>query len=325
MTRRMQMLVALLAGVAGLPGAALAQTGLDGRVDRLEREMRAVQRKVFPGGNGQYFPPDNAPAEAPIQPPGQPATSAISDINARVASIESQLSTLTAQSEQDHHRLQLLEDAFAAYRRATDARIAALEQPAPGPPGVAPAPAPATLAPSKPAPAKPAAAAAPATKPVAASTPKPAPVDPKRAAQVAAIEKPATGDPADDLYVYGYRLWQAKLYPEAEVPLKQVVAKYPTHRRASWAQNLLGRTYLDEGRPSLASHAFYDNYKNFHEGERAPDSLYYLAVSLKQLGKPSADICKVYDELLDVYGSRIGAQMRADVAKGRAAEKCKAN
>lgn len=315
----------LLSGIACTASSALAQTAIEGRVDRLEREMRAVQRKVFPGGNNQYFPPDITPAEPRVQSPGVPATSALSDLSARVSAVESQLTVLTGQSEQHQYKLQQLEEAFNAYRRSTDARLKALEDAAasttaplaaPAPGGTASAGGATTprLAPPR--------SAAPATKP-APATAKPAAVDPERAARVAAIEKPATSDPADDLYVYGFRLWQAKLYTEAEAPLKQVVAKYPTHRRASWAQNLLGRSYLDQGKPSLASHAFYDNYKNFPDGERAPDSLFYLAAALKRLGKTSTDVCKVYDELLDVYGTRISVTMKADVARNRTAEKCK--
>ena len=307
MMRKVILTVILMVAAIVAGDAAQAQSAIEGRVDRLEREMRAVQRKVFPGGNGQYFAPDITPADQPVQSPGVPATSAVSDLAARVSALEAQLTSLTGQTEQSQHKLQVLEDAFNAYKRTTDARLKALED---GATSTA-ASTPGTAAPSP----------LPATKP-ATTTAKPA-LDPARASRVAAIEKPATGDAADDLYVYGYRLWQAKLYPEAEAPLKQVVAKYPAHRRASWAQNLLGRTYLDQGKPSLASHAFYDNYKNFHDGERAPDSLFYLAAALKQLGKPSADICKVYDELLDVYGAKITATMKADIARNRTAEKCK--
>ena len=67
--------------------------------------------------------------------------------------------------------------------------------------------------------------------------------------------------------------------------------------------------------------AFYDNYKKMPDGERAPDSLYYLAQALMKLNKP-ADACKVYGELSDVYGSKISAGMKTNVEKGRAAAKC---
>ncbi len=289
--------------------------------------MRAVQRKVFPGGNGQYFPPDISPQQAnPTPGPGLPSSTPVADLNGRVSALEGQLATMTGQIEQTQYKLMQFEEAFSAYRRSTDARLKALED------GAASTGGSAGIGPSAPI-----SSGASGTTSASAATAKPAPVakptasatmtinDPARARLVAAVEKPMTDDPADDGYVYGYRLWQAKLYPEAQAALKQVVAKYPTHRRASWSQNLLGRSYLDEGKPSLASLAFYENYKKFHDGERAPDSLYFLTIALKKLGKPSADICQVYDELLEVYPTKITAQMKADVARGRTEEKCKAN
>jgi TolA-binding protein len=287
--RHLSAAVLLLAAAAPIP--ALAQSAVEARVGKLESEMRAVQRKVFPGGAGTYLEPQIAPRdEAPLPPPGTPATGALDDLNSRVASLEGQMATLTGQIEQNQYRLRQLEEAFAAYRKATDAKLAA------GP--VAPAVESAADAPP------------PATRPA----PAPADAGP-------AVEKPDTGDAPEDAYMYGYRLWAAKRYPEAEAQLKKVVATYPEHRRASYAQNLLGRAYLDEGKPSLASIAFYDNYKKRPEGERAPDSLYYLAQALVRLKKP-ADACKVYGELTDVYGAKIDATMKANVAKGRVAAKC---
>lgn len=297
---------AALFATLSLGGVAHAQSAIEGRVDRLEREMRAVQRKVFPGGNGQYFPPEITPPEQTTPAPGVPATSPLTDLNARVAALETQLSTLTGQVEQNQYKLRQLEDGFAAYKRATEARLKALEE-------AGAAPAPGATEPNPPV------ATRPATTPGAT---KPA-ADPARAKAVAAIEKPASGDPAEDGYVYGYRLWTAKFYPEAETQLTDVAAKYPKHRRASWAQNLLGRAYLDDNQPQQAARAFLTNYQKFPDGERTPDSLYYLTVALKKLGKPSADICKVYAELEEVYGAKLTPQLKADVARGRAAEKCK--
>src|SRR3546814_2595698 len=58
---------AALALVVTAP-VAVAQDGAVGkRVDRLEKQMRAVQRSVFPGGNPAFFEgeiaPDNSPGE----------------------------------------------------------------------------------------------------------------------------------------------------------------------------------------------------------------------------------------------------------------------
>lgn len=323
-----------MAVVFGAAGTAQAQdTALGGRVDRLEREMRAVQRKVFPGGAGQTVEPQITP-ETDTNIPGQPSSSPLSDLTNRVTALEEQQRTLTGQVEQSQYRLRQLEDAFAAYKRGADARIKALEDKAtataalggedttmPADTAAAVIRPPATgTRPSIPAPGagKPA-ATADATKPGAAA----APATGTRAQQLAAIEKPSSGDPAEDGYTYGYRLWQAKLYPEARRELEAVATKYPTHRRASFAQNLLGRAYLDSGAPSLAAVAFYENYKKNPKGERAPDSLYYLAQALIKLKKPSTEVCKVYTELDQLYGDKLSIEMKTGVAEGRASQKCK--
>lgn len=311
--------LAVLAGVPATPVVARDEPTLDARVDKLEHEMRAVQRKVFPGGDGKYFPPEITPPDQPQQAaPGTPATPPVVDLEGRVNALESQVATLTGQVETATHRLQVIEDAFNAYKRTTDARLKALEDGASATgigtaPAVTPPPAPANNA-------RPAPASRPPVAP--APTPATASTDPARAAALAAVQKPVTTDPADDLYVYGYRLWTAKFYPEAETQLKTVVTKYPQHRRASWAQNLLGRAYLDEGRFKDAAQAFYDNYKQYPQGERTPDSVYYLATALRKLNRPTADVCKAYSVLTDAYGTKISAAMAADVAKQRTDLKC---
>lgn len=313
-------------GITGFSAPASAQTAVEARIDRLEREMRAVQRKVFPGGAGATVEPQITPTTVDDGSGG--SSSAISDLTQRVAALEMQLAALTNQVEQLQNRTRQIEDAFSAYKRSTDARIKALEdtlsslRPAPDttaetntviePPVTRPTPRP-TPTPTPP--------ATTTTPPPATTTPKPAAGS--RSERLAAVVKPTGGEPAEDGYVYGYRLWQAQLYPEARKVLEEVVAKYPKHRRASFAQNLLGRAYLDAGAPSLAAVAFYQNYKTNPGGERAPDSLYYLAQALTQLKKPAAEICKVYAELTQLYGDKISEEMKAGVAEGRARNKCK--
>lgn len=319
----MRILMALPLLAAGLTfgGTASAQTAVEGRVNKLEREMRAVQRKVFPGGAGaQVEPQITAPQTATVVP-GSPAGSPIANLESRIEALESQQTALTGQIEQAQYKLRQLEEAFNAYKRATDARLAA---PAPASEGFEGSAGETTVAPPTiDAPTRgtgngggvlgsPRAPAAGAGTGLNGGAPRGG----------AAVEKPAaTGDAAEDAYIYGYRLWSAGSHAAAQAQLKTVVEKYPKHRRASWAQNLIGRSYLDEGKPSLASIAFYDNYKKMPDGERAPDSLYYLGQALIQLKKPK-DACEVFSELADVYGDRISATMQADVAKGRAAAKC---
>lgn len=303
--RRMRLwAVALAIGVAMTPAMAqqTAQPGVTQRVDRLEREMRAVQRKVFPGSNGQqYFEPEIAPTEAPAV--GVPATSPLNDLTSRVSALEAELSRLTGQIEQNSFKIRQLEEAATRQKSDLDARLRALEG---GEPAGSASAAPPTITPPPPTPRPSSAASSPAAPP--ANDPAPA---------------ASSGDPAEDAYLAGYRLWEAHQYDRAATALRAVVERYPNHRRASYAQNLLGRSLLDNGQPARAAEIFYANYQRMPRGERAPDSLYYLGQSLMAIrpAKPQ-DACKVYAELLDVYGTTINAALRGKVTEGQRSARC---
>ncbi|WBH17339.1 tol-pal system YbgF family protein [Sphingomonas radiodurans] len=301
--------------LAGVATPAFAQTGLDGRVGKLESEMRAVQRKVFPGGAGAYLEPQVRPAETPRQEIGAPSSSAVDDLTQRVSSLEAQIASMTGQIEQTQYRLRQFEEQFNAYKKSTDARIGSGAAAPVGGDDAGP------VVPPPPRSSVPA-TTRPVTRPSGSLEAQLGDTAPAASPAGGGIEKPSTGQPDEDEYIYGYRLWAAKRYAAAAEQLKKVAAAYPRSRRASYAQNLLGRTYLDDGKPSLASIAFYDNYKKMPDGERAPESLYYLGQALLKLNKP-ADACKVYGELIDVYGDKIGQGMKDDVGRARTSAKCK--
>lgn len=331
--------IVLLCPVAS---AAQSQTTIEGRVGKLEGEMRAVQRKVFPGGAGaQPVEPQFTDSQQPAPTPGVPSSTPITDLTARVTALESQLSTMTGQIERLQFDARQERDANAAFRSTTEARLKALEGaslPAAGSETMLAAPvtlpakpvAPITTATPPVKPTTPTAASGTTAKPASAVAAKPpttavtlpAKSNPARAALLASIERPSTDDPAEDGYTYGFRLWQAKLFPEAIAALKEVTAKYPSHRRWSYAQNLLGRSYLDAGAPATAATVFAENYEKQPNGARAPDSLYYLAQALTMLKKSSADICRVYAEINEVYGDKVSPEIKSGVAEGRAAQKC---
>ncbi len=315
--RTMLILIALMSGVSSVP--ATAQNDITVlRVDKLEKEMKAVQRKVFP--TGVALEPELAANNSPSLPAGSASSAPITDLTARVDSLETQLRSLTGQVEQDGFRLKKIEDAQKAY----EGRLKAMETPA----EVAekmPAKEVALVTPTpKPSTTKPGTISKPVAGKTATTPPPTAKVDPARKTAIAAVEVPATGDTAEDAYTYGFRLYSAKLYPEAQAKLKEFVAKYPSHKRSSYAQNLLGRAYLDEGKPALASVAFYDNYQKNPRGDRASESLSWLGTALTRLKKP-ADACKVYSEFDEVYGSKSSTDVKARVTKGKIDAKCAAN
>jgi TolA-binding protein len=250
----------LLASVA--TPAAAQRDSVERRVDRLEQELRAVQRRVFPDGRIQFVEPEITP-QSQTSPNGRVSGDALSNLNARVDALESQLRALTGQVEENGHRLRQIESELTRMRSDTAARIDALEQRRP-------------------------------PEPVATSvTPPPPPT--------ATAEAPASGgDAAEQAYNAGYRLWNAGQYEEAQQALEAVGRDYPNSRWASWARNLAGRAYLDDGKPATAARVLLANYQDNPRGERAADSLYFLGQALMRLNRRT-EACRVYDELVQEY------------------------
>lgn len=280
---------------------AADNTPVETRVDRLEKEMRAVQRKVFPAG----VPVQPDIVTQPTVSEAVPSSTPVSDLIARVTSLEGQLASITGQVEQNSYKLRQLEERIDKMKTEMTAA------PAPALPATQPLAASATAS----------TAARHTPAPVATAKPATPAAGDARKAAVAAIEQPSTGNAANDAYTYGYRLWEAKFYPEAQAQLKTTVEKYGSTSVGSRAQNLLGRAYLDDGKPALASVAFYENYQKRPNGDRAAQSLAYLGEALIQLKKP-ADACKVYKELEDSYGSSLTSDLRSMMEKGRVRAKC---
>lgn len=283
---------------------------IEKRVDRLEKEVRAVQRKVFPGGTP--VEPDIIAAE-PVAAVPPPSSTPVTDLLARVTALESQQATLTGQVEQNSYRLKLLEQKFEEMKAQATPPVAS----------VAPTPVPSvTLAAPTPAPKAVAATPAPKplpTKPSAVATTGSA--DEARKAAVAAIDKPASGDTANDAFTYGFRLWSAKFYPEAQAQLKTTLDKYGSTSIGSRTQNLLGRAYYDDGKVTLAAKTLYENYRLRPTGDRAAESLVWLGESLIQM-KRLKDACLAYESLADEYGTKLSATQKSMMEKGRARAKC---
>ena len=274
---------------------AIAQDNDEARIRKLEAEVRALQRKVFPGGDGRYFEPEitGQPASRPTVT--APSTTAVTDILARVDALESQLQRLTAQYEVGTNAIRLLEERIEKIERSS------------APAAAAPLPA-ASSAPSS---------SAPAASP-APATAKP---DPARVAAVQAIAKPQTGDAGDDEYSYGFRLWDAGFFPEAQQQLTMFVEKYSNHARTSYGRNLLGRAYLDDGKPSEAAPWFLKNYQADKNGARAGDSLLYLAESMIAL-KDTKRACIALSEFGETYPALASGRLQADYATARSKVKC---
>ena len=109
-------LLAILAVALAAPVIAQSNTadsGAEARIRKLEAEVRALQRQIFPGGDGKFFPPLAQPGTPTTAATGTPASTAVTDLLGRVDAIESQLARLTAQQEENANKLAQLEARLA--------------------------------------------------------------------------------------------------------------------------------------------------------------------------------------------------------------------
>ncbi|WP_309661965.1 tetratricopeptide repeat protein [Sphingomonas sp.] len=289
-------ITALLVGVT--PALAQREQATpEQRIERLEKQLRQVQRQVFPKGQ----PADTASFS------DEPAAtqSSFRTLDERLNGLERQLADVLRQSEENGHRVVVMETELGQLRSDQEQRIGALERAAAAAtqvPVSVPVAEPAELV-QKP-------------KPLVTTGQKPAPAQP-----VATIALDPANDPAEIAYDEGFQLWRAEKYDAAIASLKAFSSAYPKHRRTSWANNLAGRALLDKGEPRAAAEALLANYRSNPKGERAPDSLYYLGQALMQLKQPT-QACKAYSELEAVYGTTLRAELKRLLPPAKADARC---
>jgi TolA-binding protein len=268
------------------------------RIDRLEKQVRQVQKQVFPKGQ----PADTAGV---IDDPAATQAS-VDTMGSRLDAVERQLAEIVRQSEENGNRVATMEAELARLKADADRRAVQAEA---APPPVTEGGDPAPEADEPP--------------PPTISRPK---VERSRGAGAAPSEPvvpvAAGADPAEAAYDAGYQQWTRGQYDNAIRSLNAMAAKYPGHRRVSWAYNLAGRAQLDKGDYRNAADTLLKNYRRDPNGERAQDSVFYLGQALMKLNQPT-QACKAYAELETVYAGRIRAPLAASLAPAKAEAKCR--
>lgn len=288
---RMLPLLALL-----VPAPVVAQdldpVRVEKRVGKLESEMRAVQRKVFPGGDPRFFEPEiSAPAAAPAAPVGTPASAPLVDLAARVGELERQLREMTGAIEANQFKLRQLEDAQTKLRADVEFRLTALEGG-----GAAAAAAGAAAIPAK-----------PGAKPLTPAAKAPA--------------APAAN--ADAAWKAAYAHALDKDWPATETAMTDFIAAYPKSPRIPQAQYWLGRSFAARDQHAQAAKSFLELYQTAPLSPRGPDSLLGLATAMNGLKKPK-DACRVLGELDSVYGEKLTPVQQAEAKAQRTKAKCPA-
>lgn len=316
---RKALMALVLAGVgfSVVPATAVAQDD-EARLRKVEAELRALQRVVFPNSDGRFFTPEVSTSNpAPTVQAGTPATSALTDVLGRLEAMEGQMARITAANEENSAAVRGMQTRLAELEARNNAAVTT----APSFGGAAPSTplaANSGAAPLAQAPARP---ATPAATTPAATTPAAAAPSAARLAGVQAILKPATDDAGDDEYTYGFRLWDAKFFPEARQQLALFLEKYPRHKQASFGRNLLGRAYLDDGDARNAATHFLANYQADKQGARAGDSLLYLADAMIALNDTNR-ACIALATFGDEYPALAVGRLKAQYDRNRAKVTC---
>ena len=266
------------------------------RIERLEKQVRHMQRKVYPDGQpastaGFY--------DEPVA-----TRSSVDVMTGRVEALERQMTTLVRNSEEAQFRLGQMETEIARLRGALET---ANRRPDPVEDVVDEAPALISTPRYEDGPSE-------------AETSEPVP-DPQPAATPVASNDPNFEAAGEDAYSEGYRLWNSGNNAQAITVLRAMESSFPGHRRVSWARNLIGRALLDSGQPRAAAEALLANYRGDPDGERAADSLYFLGQSLMELNQPG-QACKAYEELQDVYGNTMRDYLRERLPRAMADANC---
>jgi tol-pal system protein YbgF len=299
---------------AAMSAADIQRT--DRRISRLESEMRAVQRKVFPGGAGALAPEiTEAPAQAPT---GLPASNPVTDLAERLGALEQQLQSLTGQVEANEFKVRQMEEQLKRLQGDIEFRLNRLEGgPAPEA-GITPATPSGSVSIVPPPATTPAARPGQTVPPVGtAALPATPPVQPPAAPPPAAIVTKGATAIVDWQAAYAHVL--NKRWDQTEAHMTAFLANWPASTRIPQAQYWLGRSHAERNQHAQAADAYLKVYNNHPRSERAPDALIGLSGALIGIRNPQ-QACRVLSELNSVYGASLTPAQKAEAAtlKGRA-------
>ncbi|GHF23320.1 tol-pal system protein YbgF [Kordiimonas sediminis] len=249
-------LVSLLVFLMAIPASAQSAKELDRKIIAIEKQLRAVQRRVFQGG--QLPPEENVPQQATTADRG-----VLAQMSVKVDSLEAQLRALTGQIEELQYRQREQQNALDMLRREMSFRAGGSAA------GTAQT-TPQTYSPEPPA-ASGEFLAEPAAEPVAP------------AASVVSLPNGSV----DEQYTYAFSFVRKEQLDNARIAFEQFIEKNKGDSRIGNARYWLGRVHMLQGRPGLAANEFLSLVTDFPDHERRPAALVDLGEVLISMDAPS--------------------------------------
>jgi len=121
-------------------------------------------------------------------------------------------------------------------------------------------------------------------------------------------------------YDYAYGLLMKRDLPKAEAALKEFLANHPKHELADNATFWLGETYYTRKNYQEAIRVYYDAYKKYPKGNKAPAVLLKLGMSLATIGEKES-ACSAYDELAKSH-PKASARILGNAARAKKSLGC---
>lgn len=293
---RASLLPALLLGLA-LAAPAFAQAPTDGsilksRIDKVEKELRALQRAAAQG---------NLPAAgAGGSETAGGQTQFLADMEVRLAKLESELRSLTGTLEELSHRQTELEKTLDLFRQDVAMQLNDSAERGPAAGGGSGLVATETPGEQK----------SVLENETAAQRAEPA-AEPVREARLTLPE-----GSVKDQYDFALSYLRKGEYASAEKLFQTFLGLHPAHELAGNAQYWLGETFYVRQNYPEAAQAFLTGFQKYPQGAKGPDNLLKLGLSLAAMGQTEA-ACSAYAELKNRYpnsptgiSARIGEEQR---------------
>lgn len=246
---KQNLLICLLVimGVAVSVSSHAQSTGksINKRLSNIEKQLKAVQRKVFKPGS-KFAGQETAPT------PGSAATGGsvrLADMETRISQMETQLRQLTGRIEESNYQTDQLKQKMDRLARDYEFRLAELEKSG----------------------GRPVASATPVAVPDITSAPT-------------GVDILPTGSEKQQ-YSYAQKLVTKGQYAKAEQALAAFLKRYPKTDLAGNAQYWLGQTYYVRKMYTKATRAFLEGYNNYPKSPKAAAFLLKIGMSLNAMGE----------------------------------------
>ena len=248
------------------------------RLDILEKQLKAVQRKVFKPGSGF---PQQAEASIPSGISAGGGSVRLADIDIRLSQMETQLRQLTGRIEESTYQADKLKQQMDTMARDYEFRLGELEKS--GPRGTASA--------------------------------QPVKTAPNLPMTTAPDILPAGSE--QQQYSYAQKLVTKGQYAKAEGALAEFLKRYPKAQLAGNAQYWLGQTYYVRKMYTKATRAFLEGYNSYPKSQKSPAFLLKIGMSLNAMGEKK-DACDAYRELATRFPDSLESKTKRPAQEKRA-------